>query len=863
MATEKMTAQVVVQVDKGSVTQAQQDLARLTGPTWIKLATDLASLRKSLQDVNKEIKLAAARWDFTAELQLRANAEVLKKQINIANRELQNFTRTGSTEVSVLWKLFEQLWNRIWWRTGSLVSWLWQAKWMAWWLSWALTTLATWAILAGVTTLWTKAIMLADGFEQASISFEVMLWSEEKAINLLKDLSQFAKQSPFELLGIRQSAKQLLAFGIDAENLIPTLKVLGDVASGTGTGLDRIAYAFWQVRAAWRLTGNELRQFTEAWVPLIDELAKLFWVTAWEIKEMVSEWTVWFNDVQQAFVNMTSEWGKFFNMMERQTTTLSGKISNLKDKFNQLLEETWWSLTPFAKIVVDSLSWLLSAFSKTLLFVSLWTQSLVSAFVDLAQNISTAIYSLWQNVAWWFKDLVENSKILASNIWTAFSNIPAYIWKFLNAGIIKLEEFLNKASEWVSNFAKKFGVDLWLWKVSLWKISWGWEVWWYKSFVNTNRKIADENIKIAQDQFAKDRKIRDLALQMAATDLDKKLNTERKLNFEMKKLNDDTTKDKEKSWKAGADNEKKLAKEKEQLQKDALENVKDILKEEISAQKEAIKETEKWIEKLQDAVKEFDKINEKIADVGKNAEEKIAERFNTITEKITDVKDKLSDFTREQISWAESIWRETLWNMNWSDSFWEWITVDDLREYLDLKKELADLQAEQALAKANTTESAIALDQVSETQKILNEAAARKADLEQEKLDIEAKLGLKEEQVAAELLILQNQKIEQEKMMTDYQTIVDTAEAEITAITKKNTEDRLALYAIEEARLRRLIELRRQAGMATAASSWTTNNTVNNSPNVTVNANVASWVDVNNLGNTLAKKITLSSKGIN
>jgi len=63
-----------------------------------------------------------------------------------------------------------------------------------------------------------------------------------------------------------------------------------------------------------------------------------------------------------------------------------------------------------------------------------------------------------------------------------------------------------------------------------------------------------------------------------------------------------------------------------------------------------------------------------------------------------------------------------------------------LREYLDLKKELADLEAEQALAKANTTTEAIALDQVSETQKILNEAAARKADLEQEKLDIEAKL---------------------------------------------------------------------------------------------------------------------------
>lgn len=80
----------------------------------------------------------------------------------------------------------------------------------------------------------------------------------------MKDLAAFAKNSPFELLGIRDVTKQLLAFGIEEQNIIGTLKILGDVAAGTGTGLDRIAYAFGQVRAAGKLTGNELRQFTEA-----------------------------------------------------------------------------------------------------------------------------------------------------------------------------------------------------------------------------------------------------------------------------------------------------------------------------------------------------------------------------------------------------------------------------------------------------------------------------------------------------------------------------------------------------------------------------------------------------------------------
>lgn len=91
-----------------------------------------------------------------------------------------------------------------------------------------------------------------------------MLGSADKAKNLLADLSEFAKRTPFELLGIRDVAKQLLAFGITNENLLGTLKALGDVAAGTGTGLDRIAYAFGQVLAAGKLTGNELRQFTEA-----------------------------------------------------------------------------------------------------------------------------------------------------------------------------------------------------------------------------------------------------------------------------------------------------------------------------------------------------------------------------------------------------------------------------------------------------------------------------------------------------------------------------------------------------------------------------------------------------------------------
>lgn len=881
MATEQMTAQVVVEVDKWSVKAAEQELSRLKSPTGINFAANLAELRKQLQVVNGQIKAAQKSWDLTAELQFRTNAESLKKQITIANRELVNFTRTWSTETSALWQLFDNLGKKIWGTTWSIVSNLWKATWsMTSFLGAALTWAGIVWLWAGLTSLGIKAIQLWDRLEQAQISFEVMLWSAEKATNLLKDLAEFAKRTPFELLQIRDVTKQLLAFGIAEENIIWTLKVLGDIAAGTGTGIDRIAYAFGQVRAAGRLTGNELRQFTEAWVPLLWELAKMYWVTEWAAREMISDGLVWFNDVQQAFVNMTSEWGKFHDLMIKQSTTLSWKISNLKDSFNQLLEEWGGWLTPFAKKFIDVLAFTLDWFNEFTIklwwgfkLLQNWAAALANVFVISFQALSAAVRMTWNDFVWFAKDFITNAKIIAWNIWIAFKNIPVRIWEAMNMWLQKLEEFLNKASSGVSNFAKKFWLDLWLWQVTLWRINtWGWQEP-YKDLVNSNQKIADERNRAIQEDFNAKKEMFVKIAQLWALDLDRtineanaKLSTYRKLNYELKKIAEAAAKDGAKSWASWAAEEKRLAKEKEELQKDALKNTKDILEEEIKAQKEALKETEKTIESIKDAIEEFSKLNDKIADIGKDAQDKIASRFNTIGEKIQDTKEKLSEFTDAEKQYANAVWLEALTNMAWDTEllfWWKWIKVSELREYLKLQKELADLEAEKALALANTTPEAIAADNLSETQKIINEATARKLDLEQEKLDIEAKIGLKEEEAAAQLAILEQSKLDQEAIITTYSDVVKNIEEQITSITKKNTEERLALYEIEMNKIRALIALRNSAQVGWGW--WVSNvtNTVNNNPNLNINANINTPVDLDVFSENLAKKVVLSSKWIN
>lgn len=164
---------------------------------------------------------------------------------------------------------------------------------------------------AAAGALGVSMIKAAADTEQTRISFTTMLNSAEKAEVFMKDLAAFAAKTPFDLKGLENSSKQLLAYGSTQDQVLPQLKALGDIAAGVGTEkLPQLITAFGQTQAATVLMGGELKQFTEAGVPLIAGLAEHFGIAESAVKDMVSSGKVGFSDVQQVLIDLSSEGGE-------------------------------------------------------------------------------------------------------------------------------------------------------------------------------------------------------------------------------------------------------------------------------------------------------------------------------------------------------------------------------------------------------------------------------------------------------------------------------------------------------------------------------------------------------------------------
>jgi tape measure domain-containing protein len=189
----------------------------------------------------------------------------------------------------------------------------------------------------------------AGKFEQTSIAFETMLGSAEEAQALLQEMADFAAKTPFTLPGVESAAKQLLAVGIESDKMIGTLKALGDVSAGLSVPLSRLALNFGQVKTQGKLTGRELRDFAIAGVPLADELAKQLNVSKAEVADLVSAGKIGFPEVEKAFISMTSEGGRFFDLMDKQSKSFFGIMSNILDVLILQAREIGKGLLPQAK----------------------------------------------------------------------------------------------------------------------------------------------------------------------------------------------------------------------------------------------------------------------------------------------------------------------------------------------------------------------------------------------------------------------------------------------------------------------------------------------------------------------------------
>lgn len=185
----------------------------------------------------------------------------------------------------------------------------------------------------------TDIVRVRGEFQQLEVAFQTMLGSKEKADKLLADVTQFAATTPFELTEVAGATKQLLAFGIGADKIEGTLRSLGDVAAGLSQPLGEIAYLYGTIKTAGTAQGEDIRQFAQRGIPIYQELAKVLDTNVENVKQFVSEGKVGFPEIEKAFQNMTAAGSQFGGLMEAQSKTLTGQISNLQDAWAQMLNE--------------------------------------------------------------------------------------------------------------------------------------------------------------------------------------------------------------------------------------------------------------------------------------------------------------------------------------------------------------------------------------------------------------------------------------------------------------------------------------------------------------------------------------------
>lgn len=185
--------------------------------------------------------------------------------------------------------------------------------------------------LVAIKKFGSDVIEVTGKMQQLQVALSTILQDKSKADQLISDIVQFAAKTPFNLDDVATGAKQLLAYGSSADNVVNELSMLGDVASGLQIPIGQLIYLYGTLRTQGRAMTVDIRQFAGRGIPIYEELAKVLGVSKDQVGELVKEGKVGFKDVEQAFKNMTSEGGKFANLMESSAGTWPQRLSNIED----------------------------------------------------------------------------------------------------------------------------------------------------------------------------------------------------------------------------------------------------------------------------------------------------------------------------------------------------------------------------------------------------------------------------------------------------------------------------------------------------------------------------------------------------
>lgn len=350
LQSEKFKINVVV--DKASTTQAVRAALQAAGLNTNFTASDLRAAKAAAIQTKAEASAAAAR-----ELARQRAARAAKAELDLANareRSANAARRHMTATLNMNGAMNSQL---------SIVGQL------------RNEFLGLYSIYAAQNFL--RAVVDIGGeLENQKIAMASILQDEGKATTIFNQIKKLAVASPFGVMDLNQYAKQLSAYSIPYNELYDTMKRLADISAGVGVDMGRIILAFGQIKAAKFLKGTELRQLTEANIPMVDKLAERFSklegriVSAGEVLDMISKKKVTFEDVKDVLWKLTDDGGMFHNMQEVLSESVKSKWKNLADAIDIMLGDIAESMGSTLKWTAESLTTLAQNWKEVVPFIT-------------------------------------------------------------------------------------------------------------------------------------------------------------------------------------------------------------------------------------------------------------------------------------------------------------------------------------------------------------------------------------------------------------------------------------------------------------------------------------------------------------
>lgn len=244
------------------------------------------------------------------------------------------------------------------------------------------------------------AIKSSGDIEKQRVALETLLGSVEEARILLDDLVTFAAKTPFQLPGLIDNTKQLLAFGIANDEVLEKMEILGNAAQGDQEILNRLTYAYGVLRARGTATMEQINMFIQAGVPIMRELADATGVTQAELVVMLRQGKISFDLVDQALVNLTTGTGQFAGMIEKQSQTMIGLVSTLKDNLGILSRSFADMLLPHITKFIEKLIALVQRFTemddrtKKIIMVVAGVVAVIGPLILIAGQLAMALSAL-------------------------------------------------------------------------------------------------------------------------------------------------------------------------------------------------------------------------------------------------------------------------------------------------------------------------------------------------------------------------------------------------------------------------------------------------------------------------------------